>query len=93
MAAQDISSGHIRQLAACLEKDVFNIELVARHLRQLLDHDHLKDASDSLSEDQIRIAGARYNRGTELSIDEIRQNTSYGDFVLKYWPRFVKLLR
>ena len=46
-----------------------------------------------LSVEAVKIAGARYNRGVELSLDKIKQNTSYGNFIVRFWPRFSKLLR
>ena len=36
-----MSTTDFRALASCLERDVFNIDTVARHLRQLVDHDKL----------------------------------------------------
>ena len=44
-----------------------------------------------LSEDNIRIVGA--NRGMGLSLDQIKKNTSYGDFIVKFMPRFKNLHR
>jgi hypothetical protein len=81
-----------RGLARCLESDVFNLWLVARHLRQLVEVDGTKDHSPILSSDEIRIVGARYNRGAALPLDEIRKNTSYGDFIVKNLTRFEGLL-
>jgi len=46
---------------------------VARHFRQLVDHDKLPSP---LSMDQVRIVGARYNRGIWLSLEQIKTNTS-----------------
>lgn len=89
----EMSSEQLRGLANCLQKDIFNIDIVARHLRQLVEHDGLQKDSTSLSMDQIRIVGARYNRGTGLTLDEIKKNTSYGDFIVKFWMRFHSLLR
>lgn len=88
-----MSTQEMRELADCLQKDVFNIEVVARHLRQLIDHDGLQDSPPILTMEQVRIVGARYNRGIGLSLDEIKKNTSYGDFIVKFWPRFSSLLR
>jgi hypothetical protein len=42
--------------------------------------------------EQVRIVGARYNRGIGLPLDDIKKNTSYGDFIVKFWPRFTRLL-
>lgn len=88
-----MSSSQLSDLAACLEKDVFNIQVVARHLRQLIDHDHLQTAPPGLTMDQVRIVGARYNRGIGLSLEAIKKNMSYGNFIVNHWSRFVGLLR
>jgi hypothetical protein len=85
-----MSMTDFRALASCLERDVFNIDTVARHLRQLADHDKLPTP---LSMDQVRIVGARYNRGVGLSLEQIKKNTSYGDFIVKFWPRFHSLIQ
>jgi len=82
-----------RSLAICLQKDVFNIQIVAQHLRKLIDHDGLQETPPSLSMDEVRIVGARYNRGIGLSLEEIKKNMSYGNFIVKFWPRFTKLLK
>jgi len=71
----------------------FNIRIVARHLRQSIDHDGLQETQLSLSMDSIRIVGARYNRGRGLPLDDIKQNMSYGNFIAKNWQRFSGLLR
>lgn len=88
----NMSTQQLRNLAACLEKDAFNIEVAARHLRQLIDHDGLQKDSSSLTMDDVRIVGARYNRGMGLSLEQIKKNTSYGDFIVKFWGRFTNLL-
>ena len=87
-----MSNQQVRGLANCLQKDVFNIELVARHLRQLIDHDKLQKNPPSLDFDAVKIVGARYNRGMGLSLDQIRNNTSYGNFIVKFWSRFSGLI-
>ena len=81
-----------RGLANCLENDAFNISLVARHLRQIIDHDKLQGSKPALDMDAVRVAGARYNRGLGLSLESIRRNTSYGNFIVRFWPRLSGLL-
>ena len=88
-----LSATQLRDLAACLEKDVFNIEIVARHLRDLIDRDGLQKNPPELTMEQVQVVGARYNRGIGLSLEKIKQNTSYGDFIVKFWPRFSGLLK
>lgn len=87
-----MSTIELYELANCLQKDVFNIKLVARHLRQLVDHDDIK-SSTTISTEQMRIAGARYNRGIGLSLEQIKENTSYGNFIVNNISRFIGLLQ
>ncbi len=84
-----MSASQFRGLSDCLQRDIFNIDLVARHLRQLAERDGFEFP---FSVDQLRIIVARYNRGSGLSLEQIRQNTSYGDFIVKHWQRFVRLM-
>ena len=89
-----MSNSELRTLAGCLQRDVFNINIVARHLRMLIDHDGLQAANSSdLTMDQVRIVGARYNRGVGLSLEQIRRNLSYGNFIVRIWDRLTELLR
>jgi hypothetical protein len=88
----DMSSSQLRNLSICLEKDVFNIAAAARHLRQLIDYDGLQKKPPFLTMETVKIVGARYNRGMGLSLEQIRKNTSYGNFIVKFWRRFSTLL-
>lgn len=87
-----LSGEQLRGLSTCLENDAFNISVVARHLRQIIDKDKLQTAKPALNMDAVRVAGARYNRGMGLSLESIRKNTSYGNFIVKFWPRLSSLL-
>ena len=86
----DMSRAELRDLASCLQRDVFNIHTVALHLRQLADHDNF---SSPLTKEQVRIIGARYNRGIGLPLEKIKENTSYGNFIVNNWHRFSRLVR
>lgn len=86
----EMTTAQVRMLAHCLEGDIYNIEIVANHLRQLADHDNF---SPPLNTEQVRIIGARYNRGIELSLESIKRNTSYGDFIVNHWQHFGQLVR
>jgi hypothetical protein len=86
----NMTSAQMRMLSHCLEGDVYNIDVVATHLRQLAEYDNFPPP---LNIEQVRIIGARYNRGIELSIESIKKNTSYGDFIVKHWQRFSQLVR
>lgn len=89
----EMSTTQFRSLATCLQKDIFNINVVARHLRQLIDRDGLQKNPPLLTMDQVKIVGARYNRGIGLSLDDIKKNVSYGNFIVKFWSRFTTLLK
>ncbi|HEF5871571.1 TPA: hypothetical protein SAY52_002170 [Burkholderia cenocepacia] len=90
MDPSQMSASQFRNLAHCLQRDVFNIDVVARHLSQLAKSDGFQYP---FSMDQIRIVGARYNRGSGLSLEQIRQNTSYGNFIVTHWSRFARLMQ
>jgi len=87
-----LSAADLRSLARCLERDVFNLDIVARHLRDLTALDFPGSDARNLNPDQIKIVGARYNRGTSLSLDAIKNNMSYGEFIVKMWPHLTGLL-
>lgn len=88
-----MSHRELGELATLLECDASNVEIVAKLLRQLANHDGFSVNQPAFSSEQIKIIGARYNRGSGLSLDQIKKNTSYGNFIIKFWPRFVGLLR
>lgn len=67
------------ELIECLSDEDVNIAFVARHLSQLKNVDKVCFVED----EEIRILGTRYNRGPHLSLEQIKNNTSYGDFILK----------
>lgn len=90
---RELTIEQLSQLACCLQTDIFNIHIVAQHLRQLINRDGFEKELPFLTEEQIRIVGARYNRGIGLSLEEILKNTSYGDFIVNFWPRFKKLIQ
>ncbi|EGM5038383.1 hypothetical protein IRT72_004823 [Salmonella enterica] len=87
--ADKMTTSELRALSSCLEKDKYNINLAAMHLRQLADYDKLPK---QLGMNDIRIIGARYNRGTNPSLESIKRDTSYGDFIVRNWQHFNNLL-
>ena len=66
--------------------------IAARHLRRLRDVDFPAVPAELLTDDQVRVLGARYNRGPDLSLERIRANTSYGDALLRKRDRMMRLL-
>ncbi len=70
-----------------------NIFLAAAHLAQLRDIDFPGQGASELSTEEIRATATRFNRGPDLSLDQIRQNTSYGDVIIDRRERLLELLR
>ena len=91
--ATTMSYTELRNLATCLEVDTFNISLVADHLVEIIQLDNLGTSAADISMDDVRIIGARYNRGLGLSLERIRQNTSYGNLIVTRWDLLTELLR
>jgi hypothetical protein len=79
------------RLVDCLQVDENDLAIVARHLWQLNQIDFANRSR--IGVDEIRIIGARYNRGPELSLEKISRDTSYGDFIVtKIYTRLQSLL-
>ncbi|OED42976.1 hypothetical protein AB833_04940 [Chromatiales bacterium (ex Bugula neritina AB1)] len=74
-----LNSEQKNQLIECLSDEDVNIAFVAKHLSQLKEVDEVC----FLADEELRIIGARYNRGPHLSLEQIKLNTSYGEFILK----------
>ena len=68
-----MSQDQFRELSLCLERDSYNIDLAARHLRQLADH----DGYQTVGLEEVRVIGARYNRGMDISMQAVMRDTSY----------------
>ncbi|SEF24880.1 hypothetical protein ABL840_12165 [Variovorax sp. NFACC27] len=92
------------KLVSCLEQDLFNLEIVARHLQGLVLHDYPGADTENLSEEQFVVAGARYNRGIERQLSDIvdslkatpgssgREYSSYGRAMVKHREHVESLL-
>ncbi|WP_261371215.1 hypothetical protein, partial [Yersinia bercovieri] len=65
------------KLADCLLSDSFNIRVVAKHLNSLIlfDNPQIIDTSN-LTDEQIILAGSRYNRGIEREKDDFVNSIS-----------------
>ena len=87
-----MTSAQQKSLVNLLDSDKENLRIVSKHLFTLLKFDFPNKSTRILDNDQIKIAGARYNRGTGMSITALRMNTSYGDFLLKNSVRIRTLL-
>lgn len=76
------------QLAMCLEGDAYSINLAAKHLRMLADHDGFAQIGD----DEVRVIGARYNQGTQRALEQVKKDLTYGNFIVRNWHAFTIML-
>lgn len=80
-------------LISSLEDPQQNLFLVASHLDRLRDQDFPGKPADVLTDDDLKVIGARYNRGPNLTRAEIDQNLSYGNDVVRKRARLEQLLQ
>jgi hypothetical protein len=91
-------------LLDCLNTDVFNLTVVARHLRGLILHDYPGADTANLTNEQFIVAGARYNRGTDRPLADImsslklppgtkgREYSEYGRRMVEHREHVARLL-
>ena len=83
------------RLGQCLLESSFNIRVVAFHLRDLILYDNPGINTATLTDQQVILAGSRYNRGTQRSASDIinslrdpigsptREYSDYGRHILE----------
>jgi hypothetical protein len=91
-------SGHLtgsqqRSIIAALESPQTNIFIAAKHLSELRDLDFRGVSGDRLTQTQIEVIATRFNRGPDLSLEQILANLDYGQDVLKRWAVLEWLIR
>lgn len=69
-----------------------NIFIVASHLDRLRNIDFPAKPAEMLTDDEIRVIGARYNRGPDLSLQDIQKDTSYGNLIVQKKDELQNLL-
>lgn len=100
----NLDYGHQIQLCKCLETDVFNLDIVAKHLSGLIKYDFPNVDTENLTDEEIVVVGSRYNRGTDRKLEdfinslkatpgsETRKYTEYGRTILRHRERIRILL-
>lgn len=91
-------------ISICLNKDNFNLTMVARHLYDLINYDYPGSDTLHLTDEQFILVGSRYNRGVKRSLSDFirsinaekgsqeRDWTSYGRSMLNHRGKVTKLL-
>jgi hypothetical protein len=59
-----------------------NIFIAAAHLAELRDIDFKGKNADQMGPDEIKLTATRYNWGPDLSLEDIKKDTSYGDTII-----------
>ncbi len=90
-----LDSMQVRMMINVLRDDKINLQIVAKHLRDLLilDNPGLVNTCAIIDDEKIRILGARYNWGREWPIEHIKKHTSYGDTMVRRIPHVKELLK
>lgn len=91
MDSKKLTREQQQKLIDLLKNEVANLAIVAKHLWNLSKIDFLNKPLDN--DEAIRIIGARYNRGPDLSFEEIKRNTSYGDFIIRHKSMILDLIK
>jgi len=82
-------------IVASLRDPQQNVLIVAAHLKRLKNVDSPAKPAVDLTDEEIKMIGARYNRGAELSQNAVLnkgQKTQYGDDIVKKKERLKGLL-
>ncbi|MFJ5485463.1 hypothetical protein [Pectobacterium actinidiae] len=101
----ELKNAEATYISVCLNKDNFNLTMVARHLYELINYDYPGTDTLNLTDEQFILAGSRYNRGIERSHSDFirsinaeksakieREWTSYGRSMLSHREKVTKLL-
>lgn len=80
----NLTSHQAKEIINDLKDPVKSTYIAAAHLSDLKDIDYADIPPEDMDDDMIRDVATRYNRGPDLSLDEIHQNTSYGNSIFKH---------
>jgi hypothetical protein len=67
--------------------------MLAKHLSDLRDLDFPGVAGKDLTRDQLLVVATRYQRGSGLSINKIRENLKAGNSYLSNWKNVKNILQ
>ncbi len=83
-AVESMTSTEMNLLINSLKNPVQSIYIAAKHLSTLKKVDFAGKSINQITADDVKIITTRYNRGSELSADEIKKNLSYGNHIYEY---------
>lgn len=80
----NLTSDQAKEIINDLKDPVKSTYIAAAHLSDLKDIDYADVPPEDMDDNMIRDVATRYNRGPDLSLDEIHKNTSYGNSIFKH---------
>ena len=80
-------------IKASLQEPRENIFVAAKHLADLRDIDFPGKKASSMTLDDITVTASRFNRGPDLSLQDIEKNMSYGSFIVKRADKLREILK
>jgi len=92
-ASREITESQRRMVVSSLKNPQIGIFVAAKHLSYLRDIDFSGVSAPEMTKDQIEIVGSRYNRGPDISINDLKKNLSYGKAITKRWKELKNLIR
>lgn len=102
---KELTPEKIDQILLCMQQDGYNIDIIAKHLKNLILFDYPNANTSNLTDEQFIIAESPYNRGKSRALKDFissikssegspeRVYTSYGRVMLKRSGRIDRLLR
>ena len=79
-----LTTNQAEEIINDLKDPVKSTYIAAAHLSDLKDVDYADIPPENMDDNMIRDVATRYNRGPDISLDKIHENTSYGDSISKH---------
>ncbi len=74
----EVSDSIKQDIINSLKNPVENIYISAKHISDLRDIQYPDMSAEEFTDEEILVVATRYNRGPDLSLEAIKQDTSYG---------------
>lgn len=88
----DLTLDEMTTIIGELRSDAKNLELVCKHLVDLCKVDYKGINPLTFNDEQISVVCTRYNRGPNLSLDQIKKNTQYGNDIIRLKSLILSLI-
>lgn len=79
----EVSDELKQDIIGSLKDPVQNIYISAKHISDLRDIEYPNLTAEEFTEEEIVIVGTRYNRGPDMSLDKLKEDTDYGARIIR----------